>query len=53
MDLQLYLRFHSGIVFSFCLDKPGFSVSGTSTPNGLIQKINELKRLMGYSKQLH
>ena len=29
------LRFYSGTVFSFCLCKPGFSVSGTSTPNGL------------------
>ena len=32
--------------------KPGFSVSGTSTLSGLFQAINELKRLMGYSKRL-
>ena len=32
---------------------PGFSVSGTSTPNGLFQAINELKRLVSYSKRLH
>ena len=38
--------------FSFWLCKPGFSVSGTLTPNGLFKAINELKRLMGYSKQL-
>ena len=29
------LRFYSGTVFSFCLCRPGFSVSGISTPNGL------------------
>ena len=29
------LRFYSGTIFSFCLCRPGFSVSGTSTPNGL------------------
>ena len=28
----------------------GFSVSRTSTPNGLFQTINELKRLMVCSK---
>ena len=32
---------------------PGCSVSGRSTPNGLFQTINWLKKLMGYSKQLH
>ena len=29
------LRLYSGTVFSFCLCGPGFSISGTSTPNGL------------------
>ena len=29
------LRFYSGTVFSFCLCRPGLSISGTSTPNGL------------------
>ena len=29
------LRFYSGIVFSFCLCKPGFFVSGTATSNEL------------------
>ena len=28
---------------------PGFSVSGASTPNGLFQTINGLKRLVSYS----
>ena len=32
------------MVFSFCLCKPGFSISGTSTPNGLFQTNNELKK---------
>ena len=32
---------------------PGFSVSGAVTPNGLFQRINELKRLVSYSKRLH
>ena len=31
----------------------GFSVNGSSTPNGLFQTINGLKQLMGYSKRLH
>ena len=52
-DLHLYLRFPSGTVFSFCLCKSGFSISRTSTPNGLFQTINELKVLIGYSKWLH
>ena len=47
------LRFHCGTVFSFCLYKPGFSISGSSIPSGLFQTINELKRLMGYTKRLH
>ena len=34
-------------------EAPGFSVSGTSTPTGLLQTINELKTLIGYSKRLH
>ena len=29
---------------------PGFSIRGTSTPNGLFQTI---KMLMGYTKRLH
>ena len=29
------LIFYSGTVFSFCLCRPGFSLNGTSTPNGL------------------
>ena len=32
---------------------PGFSVRGTSTPNGLLQAINWLKILMGYPERLH
>ena len=32
---------------------PGFSVSGTSTPNGLFQTINGLKILLGYTKRTH
>ena len=36
---------------STCADQPpGFSVSGTSTPNGLFQTINRIKILVGYSK---
>ena len=31
----------------------GFSVSGASTPNGLFQAINGLKRLVSYSKRFH
>ena len=31
----------------------GFSVSGASTPNGLFQTINGLKRLVSYSKWFH
>ena len=39
---------------SVCANEPpGFSVSGASTPNGLFQTINGLKRLVSYSKQLH
>ena len=34
-------------------ESPGFSVSGASTPNGLLQTINGLKRLLSYSKRLH
>ena len=34
-------------------EPPGFSVSGSSTPNGLFQTINGLKRLVSYSKRLH
>ena len=34
---------------SACANQPtGFSVNGSSTPNGLFQTINELKQLMGY-----
>ena len=36
-------------VVSFCLYKPGLSVSGTTTSNWISQLINELKRLIGYS----
>ena len=34
-------------------EPPGFSVSRASTPNGLFQTINGLKRLVSYSKRLH
>ena len=34
------LRFDSGTVFSVCLCKPGFSVSGTSIPSGLFQTMS-------------
>ena len=34
-------------------ESPGFSVSGASTPNELFQIINELKRLVSYSKRFH
>ena len=34
-------------------EPPGFSLSRASTPNGLFQTINGLKRLVNYSKRLH
>ena len=34
-------------------ESPGFSVSGASAPNELFQIINELKRLVSYSKRFH
>ena len=34
-------------------ESPGFSVSEASTPNGLFQIINGLKRLVSYSKRFH
>ena len=43
--MHLYLRVDSGTVFSFCLcanQATGFSVNGSSTPNGLFQTINGL-----------
>ena len=43
-----------GSSISACTNEsPGFSVSGASTPNGLFQIINELKRLVSYSKRFH
>ena len=43
-----------GSSVSACANQPpGFSVSRTSTPDGLFQKINGLKRLASYSKRLH
>ena len=43
-----------GSSVSACANEPpGFSVSGASTPNGLFQTINGLKRLVSYSKRLH
>ena len=43
-----------GSCVSTCANEsPGFSVSGVSTPNGLFQTINGLKRLVSYSKRLH
>ena len=43
-----------GSSVSTCRNQPpGFSVSETSTPNGLLQTINGLKRLVSYSKRLH
>ena len=47
------LRFHSGTVFSFFWCKTGFYLSQTSTPNGLFQAFNQLKRLIGYSERFH
>ena len=48
-DLHIYLKIHSA-----CANQaPDFFVRGTSIPNGLFQTINGLKRLMGYSKQVH
>ena len=46
--LHFYSKLPSGTVSaSACANQPpGFPVSGTSTPNGLSQTINELKRLM-------
>ena len=39
---------------SACANQPlGFSVSGTSAPNGLFQTINGSKRLIGYSKHFY
>ena len=34
-------------------ESPGFSVREASTPNGLFQIINGLKRLVSYSKRFH
>ena len=34
-------------------ESPGFSVSRASTPNGLFQIINGLKRLVSYSERIH
>ena len=43
-----------GSSVSACANEPpGFSVSGASTPNGLFQTINGLKRLVSYSKRLY
>ena len=52
LGLHLYLRFHTGTVFSFCLCKSStwFLLSRTSTPNEAFQTINELKRLMRYPR---
>ena len=37
-----------------CENQPaGFSASGTSSPNGLTQTTNGLKRLITYSERLH
>ena len=48
--LKISLRVSS---VSACANQPpGFSASGTSTPNGLFQTINGLKRLVSYSKRL-
>ena len=33
--------------------RPGFSIRGKSTPNGLFEMINGLKILMGYTKWLY
>ena len=55
-NLYLYLQIHSRTVFSSCLipanQRSGFSMRGTSTPNGFIPK-SGLKLLMGYTKGLH
>ena len=40
-------------VSAYANPPPGFFVSGKSTPNGLLQTMNELKRLVSYSKQVH
>ena len=51
-----YLRKISpwGSSASACANEPpGLSVSGASTPYGLFQTINGLKRLVSYSKRLH
>ena len=40
-------------VSDYANQPPGFFVSGKLTPNGLFQTMNELKRLVSYSKQLH
>ena len=34
-------------------ESPGFTISRASTPNGLFQTIDELKRLVSYSKRFH
>ena len=41
------LSFYSGTVFSFCLWRPGLSVSGTSTPNGLNPHNSRVKKIDG------
>ena len=49
--LKISLR---GSSVSACANEAaGFFVSGASTPNGLFQTINGLKRLVSYSKRLH
>ena len=50
------LRLYCGTVFSFCLCKPGFSISGTSIPNGWnpnnqwVKKINGLLQMVPLTK---
>ena len=53
--MHLYLKFDcSAVSVSACANQPtGFSVNGSSTQNGLFQRINELKQLMGYSKRFY
>ena len=41
------LRFYSGTIFSFCLWKPGFSVSGTLAPDGLNSNNYWVKNING------
>ena len=49
----LKISLWGGSVSAGANEAAGFSVSGSSTPNGLFQTINGLKKIVSYSKRLH